>query len=188
MASKKTATRSTTGKVKGVKANQTNWREKLQQSRIKFDDAMKERYLEALRQHNGLKTPAAAAVGVSLQTVNNHLENDPDFQEAHAAVHDEWKDTFVAHHQNLALNGNVVRKYNKDGDLIEEKTEYPIRLIELELKKVEPGYRDKQQLDINHSGGGVLVAPADMSPEDWIKQQEEANASKEKPSTDVGEG
>ena len=37
----------------------------------------------------------------------------------------------------------------------------------MELKKHDSGYREKQELNVNH-GGGVLVAPAEMgSIDDW---------------------
>lgn len=177
----KKARASTTGKGRAdkVKADQTNWRTKLQQSRIKFDDDQKETYLLKYAEH-GLKGRAAKEAGVCLQTVNNHIDNDPDFAAAVEAAQAEYRDKVVDHSTDLALNGIEVKKYNKDGDLIEERRDYPIRLIELELKRVEPGYRDKQTIDLNH-GGGVMVAPPDMSPEDWIKQQEEKNASKTAP-------
>ncbi len=168
---------STTG-VMGP-ADQSNWRTKLQASRIKFDDRQKEVYLQEIAEHSQ-KRRAAAKAGVCPQTVLNHLENDPEFASAMQSALDEYRDKFVDHAVNLAYEGIEVKKYNKDGDLIEERRDYPIRLIELELKRVEPGFREKQQIDLNH-GGGVMVAPAEMSPEEWIRQQEEKNASRTMP-------
>ena len=182
MATKKKTTPppSSTGKVKDVKADQTNWRKQLQKSRIKFDDDQKDVYLKALAGH-GLKGRAAKEAGVCPQTVGDHLANDPDFAAQYAAAVDEYRAKFVDHATSLAYDGIEVKKYNKDGDLIEERRDYPVRLIELELKRIEPGYRDKQTIDLNATGGGVLVAPADMTPEEWIKRQDEKNKTKQPP-------
>ncbi len=66
----------TTGK-KNPKADQTNWRVKLQQSRLKFDDDQKDLYCSELREH-GRKNRAARACGVAAATARRHIDNDPD--------------------------------------------------------------------------------------------------------------
>jgi len=171
---------SSTGKVVNVEADQSNWRTKLMTSRIKFDDPQKQIYLNALATH-GMKGRSAEAAGVSAQLVRDHLENDPEFQEGYASALETYRDRVVEHATNLALDGIEVIKYNKDGDIVERRMDYPIRLIELELKRVDPAFREKQTIDVNQSGGGVLVAPAEMTPEEWINGQQEANKDKVKP-------
>lgn len=172
--------RSTTGKVRDVPADQSNWRVKLQQSRIKFDDDQKQVYCQQLAEH-GMKGRAAMAADTCRQTVANHMENDPDFAEAVEAALQEYRDMRVEKWiGELAYEGVLVESFDKEGNCIKTKREYPIRLIELELKRIDPGYRDKQTLDLNH-GGGVMVAPAGMTPEQWIAEQEKANADKQKP-------
>lgn len=167
--------RPTTTKLNPV-ADTTNWRRQLMVSRLKFDDEQKEIYLRELAEH-GRKGDASKAAGVSLQCTRNHIKNDPDFAEAALQAEEQYRDKIVGHAGKLLYEGIEVKRYNKDGDLIEERRDYPIRLIELELKRVEPGYRDKQTIDVN-SGGGVLVAPADMTPAEWIAQQEALNAQR----------
>jgi len=164
---------STTTKT-NPQADQTNWRTKLQKGRIKFDDEQKKIFLAAFAE-NGLKGRSASAAGVTLQTVSNHQENDPDFAESYDEAVVAYRDKFVDHATNLAYNGIEVKKFNKDGDVIEKRTDYPIRLIELELKRVEPAYREKQTIDLNHTGGGVLVAPGEISVEQAIAEGEKAN-------------
>lgn len=172
---------STTGKgvASKVKADQSNWRTRLQQARIKFDDDQKEIFLDHYAE-NGRKCDAATAAGVSLRTVNNHIENDPDFEEGFDAARAAFTDKVVNHHHKLVFEGEIHKKFNKDGELIEERHVYPIRLVELELKRREPAYRDKQEIDLNH-GGGVMIAPADMTPEDWVREQEKLNETRERP-------
>ena len=160
--------------------DQSGWRHQLMTKKIKFDDEQKRIYLEALAEH-GLKGRAAEAAGVSMECVRRHTENDPQFAEALGLAMEEYRDKIVDHHRRLVLDGIEVRKYNKDGDLIEERRDYPIRLIELELKRVDPAYRDKQTIDLNATAGGVLVAPAGVSPEEWIKREQEKNNSRKPP-------
>lgn len=171
---------SSTGRVQNVPVVQDNWRTKLMKARIKFDDEQKILYLNAIASH-GMKGRAAQTAGVCMQTVNDHLQNDPDFAEARGEALETYRDMFVDHAMSLALEGEKHKFYDKDGNLISEKHVYPIRLIELELKRIEPGFRDKQTIELNASGGGVLVAPAEQSPEDWIKSQRAANDGKAAP-------
>lgn len=58
--------------------------------------------------------------------------------------------------------------------------EHSDRLLELDIKRVDPSYRDKSTVDLNTSGGGVMLAPAGMSPEEAIADGEAANAEARK--------
>lgn len=176
---------SSTGKVTNVPVDQSNWRKKLQTSRIKFDDEQKDIYLKHLAE-TGLKGASANKVGVSLLTVKNHRENDPDFMDAYEQALEDYRDRVVDHHTNLIFEGELKKRYNKDGDLVEETRTYPIRLIELELKKVDPSYREKQQIEVAHAGG-VLVAPAEMTPNDWIEHQASEGEDKPRPELEKGD-
>lgn len=69
--------------------------------------------------------------------------------------------------------GNVV--YEDDGTTPKTKPavvqEYSDRLMELVLKRHIPEYREKQQMDVNVSGGVlVLAAQAPASAEAWVKE------------------
>jgi hypothetical protein len=165
---------STTGKVTNVPADQSSWRVKLQQSRIKFDDEQKEICLAELEEH-GLKGRAADAAGVSPNTVLNHLDIDPDFAERYEKAIDHYRDKVVNHVGKLALEGTEVRKYDKKGNIIEEKIEYNSQIVLAEAKRVEPAYRDKQTVDLNAGVGGVVVVPAGKTCEEAVAEGERAN-------------
>jgi len=166
------------------KANQTSWRRKLQVSRIKFDDIAKEIFLEAFRQNN-LKMRACEQAGVSLVTVNDHLKNDLEFAEAYDQAVQDWRDYVVETAiVKIALEGVEVKKFDKDGNVVEERRDHPVQLLLAELRRVDPGYRDKSTLDVN-SGGGVLVAPADMTPATWMKQQQLKNEDRKNPMLEI---
>lgn len=142
------------------------WRTFIRMSRVKFDDEAKARFLDEYRKW-GRMGESAAAAGVSKQTVRKALEDDEDFAEAVMACEEEYKDKLVAHHQDLVFNGQEKINYDRNGNIVSRETIYPIRLIEMELKKHDKGYREKIEQEITHKGG-VLVAPAEMKTiDDW---------------------
>lgn len=145
------------------------WRTVIRMSRDKFNDEAKEIFLKVYSQW-GRIGEAASAAGVTTQTVRKHMEDDEEFAEAFYEVEQDYKEKLIGHHQDLIFNGIEKNRYDKDGNLIETSRDYPIRLIELELKKHDEGYRDKREVKLDHSGG-VLVAPADVgSIDDWEKR------------------
>ncbi len=168
------------GAPRKPKANQATWRRKIQQSRIKFDDNAKLVFLDAFRINN-LKMRACDAAGVALTTVNEHLKNDPDFAAAYDEAVQSWRDYVVDKAiVKIALEGIPRRRLDANGVVIEEWTEHPVPLLSMELKRVDHGYREKATLDVV-SGGGVLIAPAHMTPEDWKDQQRLENESRTNP-------
>lgn len=134
--------------------------------KTKFDDDAKARFIEEYRKH-ARTGDAARAAGVTTLTVNRHISDDQEFAEACLAAENEYRDRLIKHHQDIVFNGTVKRTFDKNGNLIAEETVYNTRLIELELKKHDEGYRDKREVKMDHSGG-VLIAPAQMeSIDDW---------------------
>lgn len=143
-----------------------NWRVKVVAQREKFDDIAKQTFLDEYSQHARM-SDAARAAGVTPPTVRRHLENDPDFAEACLAAEHTYRDRLIAHHQELVFEGTTKVSYDRQGNVVSEEKIYPVRLIELELKKHDEGYRDKREVDMKVSGG-VLVAPAEVSSiDDW---------------------
>lgn len=137
--------------------------------REKFDDEAKDRFLREFMKW-GRMGDAARAAGVTPQTVNEHMRKDTDFAEAMLLAESYYKDRLISHHQNLVFHGQTKRTFDRNGNIVSEEQVFPIRLIELELKKHDQGYRDKQEVAVNHTGG-VLLAPAEMPTiEDWKKR------------------
>lgn len=168
---------SSTGLVRNVPADMTNWREKVQLSRLKFDDIQKKIYLAALTE-TGLKGVACAEAGVSDNTVTKHMADDPDFAEAREMAITAYRDTISAIVHHLAVNGAKTRFLDAEGKMTSEKVEPCLRMIEMEAKRVNPEYRDKQTIDVNTNGGGVLIAPDDQTPDEWIKKQASKDSAK----------
>ena len=187
----------TTGKVRGVKVDQTNWRRKLQTNRIKFDDPQKDIYLEDFRKH-GLKGRAAETAGVTIKAVIEHRDNDPDFDEACNEAFEVYKDSISSEVRRRGKEGWLEPIFHKGERAIEPildaKTGEPMvnedgarlyrytavrkfsdRLLELEAKRADPTYREKNVIDIEGTGGGVIVVPAGMTPEQHVAECERAN-------------
>lgn len=142
-----------------------NLRRRLGVEQTVFTDELKAAFLEEMAEHGRLQT-ACAAVGISQTTVRKHREIDEVFAELYAEALDTYRDRLVGHHQDLVFNGTTRRSYDRNGNVVSEEQIYPIRLIELELKKVDPAYRDKQEIGVNVTGG-VFLAPANHTIEDW---------------------
>lgn len=142
------------------------WRVKIVSQREKLDDRAKGIFLAEYSQH-GRIGHAAQAAGVTAQTVRRHMEVDQEFGEACMMAEHNYRDRLIEHHQNLVFEGTTKVTYDRQGNVVSEEKVYPIRLIELELKKHDEGYRDKREVDVKVSGG-VLVAPPDVnSIDDW---------------------
>lgn len=151
-----------------------DWRTVVRFSRRKFDnDWAKQIFLETYQKW-GRIGEAAAAAGVSTQTVRKACEDDEEFAEAVMMAEEAYHEKLIAHHQDLVFNGTEKVSYDRNGNVVSREQIFPIRLIELELKKHDKGYREKQEVDITHKGG-VLVAPAEMgSIDDWEKRFQKA--------------
>lgn len=201
---------SSTGKRR-PRVDQTNWRTRMQQSRIKFDDDQKGVYLRHLSKH-GLKGRAAKTAGISNQTINNHRDNDPDFSEAFDAAVDTYRDVVANEVGRRGHVGWLEPVYGKSGRVLDYVIDVKGRVLMTdeegsrryvdehedkeamrpvlvpasirkfsdqcllaEAKRVEPAYRERQTIDLNQAGGGVLVAPADVTPEQWVADLEQEN-------------
>lgn len=144
-----------------------DWRVKLAISREGIHSPRRQEvFLEELAKH-GRAGDAARAAGVATRSVRQLRDRDAEFDEACIAASQAYTDRLVAHHQELVFEGQNKVTYDRQGNVVSEEKVYPIRLIELELKKHDEGYRDKREVDMKVSGG-VLVAPPEVSTiDDW---------------------
>ena len=143
-------------------------RYKLLPTAAKLDDALKEAICAELADHGRLGT-ACRKNNISMTTVRKHITKDPDFGRMVMEATEAYKDRLITHHQNLVFEGTTKINYDRNGNIVSEEKVYPVRLIELELKKHDEGYRDKKEVNMNVKGG-VLVAPSEMSMDEWEKR------------------
>lgn len=146
------------------------WRAVVRMSRRKLDsDVHKAAFLDSYSKW-GRMGEAAAAAGVTGATIRKAMEVDEDFAEAVLLAEEAYRERLIAHHQDLVFNGTEKIIYDRNGNVLSREQIFPIRLIELELKKHDKGYREKQEVDITHKGG-VMIAPAEMNTiDDWEKR------------------
>lgn len=151
-------------------ADQSAWRKHLRTEKIKFTDGLKEVFLRKLAQ-TGRKYQAAAAAGVTLRCAQYHEKNDPEFAAGIEEALAEYRDWVVEQGCKLAFEGveePIIGGKFKDR-VVATKRVFATNLAAMEMRRVEPGYRDRAEVDLNVKGG-VLIAPAGKSPEDWEQQ------------------
>lgn len=159
-----------------VNSDTSNWREKMQMAKVKFDDRAKMRYLDHLAK-TGRKGHAAAAAGVCPNCVNEHRKKDPAFNEAVDIALQMYADDVHALAVKL-MNGvdePIIGGKEKD-KIVGHKRVHATNLVAMELKRTNPEYRDRQEIDIKGGGVGALVVPAGLTTAEWAAQAAEHNA------------
>jgi hypothetical protein len=177
--------RETKGKPVPV-ADQSEWRKKMHPRRVRFDDELKAAFLKIYSQTNRVME-SLAAVEVNYDTLQKHLENDPIFAQGYEDAKRIYRDKIHRHAERLMMGGvdvPIVGGKNRDRVVANYKN-YPYQLLHAELKRVDPGYTDRQEVDHKNTGGVVLI-PCDMSANDWIKEQQKLNEKRQKPVDDFG--
>jgi hypothetical protein len=143
-------------------------RTRLVPSQRYFDVDRQAHFLAELAEH-GRIISACQAVGISKSAYQKEVDKNPYFAELVAEARESYKERLIAHHQNLVFNGQEKIVYDRQGNVISRERVYPIRLIELELKKHDEGYREKREVSMEVSGG-VFFAPPEMTMEEWERQ------------------
>ena len=160
--------------------NATNWRTKVQMARVKMDDPTKELFLEHYAEFNR-KSDAAHHAGVSWHTYKLQRKEDAEFGRACEACEQHYRDKVAGVVHDWVMSGVTKKSYNRDGEIIFEQHEPSVKLIELEARRIDESYRDNRHVDVAVSQGGVLVAPAAITPNEWVKEVEKSNTDKPSP-------
>lgn len=148
------------------KDDEGNWRVRIISQRDKLDERAKGVFIEEYSKH-GRMGHAAQSAGVGTQTIRRHMTADKDFGEACLEAEHMYRDRLIQHHQNLVFDGTTKKTYDRLGVLVSEEQVFPIRLIELELKKHDEGYRDKREVELKVTGGVLIAPPEVASVDDW---------------------
>ncbi len=202
---RKTGTKQTssTGRGKLGNVDQTHWRERLQHSRIKFDDDQKLVYLRTLAD-DGLKGRAAAAAGVAMSTVQKHLDNDPEFAEMFLEALQVYNDMIKDAVRGRGVDGWLEPVYaqgirskefvlDEHGVILLDEEGEPIlvpasvrkfsdSLLALEAKRTDHSYRDSVVATVDMTIAGVLRVPTRKTEEEFAERAAKRNAEKISPS------
>jgi hypothetical protein len=158
----------------------SGWRKQIQASKLKFDDAQKGIYLNVLAK-TGRKQQAADAAGVDVTTILRHRDNDPEFeaavQRALGQYHDKVHD--LAYRLMDGIKEPIIGGKDKD-EIIAHKVIHATNLLAMEMRRVNPEYKERAEVE-HTGGGGVLLAPAGITPQDFAKAEEERNKGKTEP-------
>ena len=137
------------------------------------EEQYRELFLKNYTKTNNL-SHSAALIGVSAAAIRKRRKKDKIFDRLCVQAEEQYADTVKSIFQELALSGTEKTTFDRNGSVMSiEKVIYP-RLLELEMKRVDPTYNEKKE--IAHSvSGGVLVAPSEVSVEQWSKKYNDDN-------------
>lgn len=143
---------------------------RFRQSRTRFTDAKKQMFIDALATH-GRNHAAAEAAGVTYETVRSHMKADTEFKNAVEEARAKFGEILEAEVHRRGVDGVNEPVYNyKDGSVLGTVKKFSDKMLELSLKKNIAEYRDKSQVDMNMSGGVLVVPTKSESDEDWSKR------------------
>jgi len=133
-------------------------------------------FLEHYMQH-GHKAKAALAAGLSYSSIRNAEKNDPEFAEEVEQAHELFiHDVLEKAAFEQGVEGIKKPIYNtKTGALLGHERVVQPRILELLLKRHDPNYRDKVDVNQKVSGGVVVVQAPPMTVDAWKQRISERN-------------
>lgn len=126
-------------------------------------------FIEHLAQTSNVTLSAHLAGWVRRNTAYQHREKDPLFAELWQEAIDIATDELESAARSRAIGWDepIV---NKDGEVVGQRRVYSDKMMEMMLKAHRPDkYRDKQDIDLNHKGG-IILMPKPFSEEEWEAQ------------------
>jgi len=130
-----------------------------------FDDHAKEQFLLFVAR-SGQLVSSAAQTGVSSQTIRNHREADPAFDERVKDAVERYRDSVDAEIKRRGIDG-IEEPVFYQGVVVGWLRRYSDALALAHAKAHDPRYRERTQLDIKHSGGVMVVPAVPASTADW---------------------
>lgn len=113
-------------------------------------------------ERSGEKKAAAAAVGMTRQTIYNHLGSDPEFAADCERARGRLLETCIERLKHLAIDGVLKTTYDKDGNVVAVTKIYSERMLLAWLKRLERDkWGDKVAVDQKITAH-VTTAPKDI--------------------------
>lgn len=110
---------------------------------------------------------AAIVAGLHPMTMRTHRKSDPNFAAAFDLAKRLYRESVAAEVRRRGKVG-VLEPVVQQGRIVTYVRKYSDRLLELEAKKVDPGYRDKASVDLSVSGGVLAVGNPSASVAEWM--------------------
>lgn len=120
----------------------------------------------------GHKAKAALVANLSYSAILKAEKADPDFADEVTQAHELFTAKLEKAAYNAAVKGWKVPKYDAKGNLCGHEWKFSERIMELMLKRHNPAFRDKADIDVKHSGGVVVVQAPALDVGDWKRQVE----------------
>lgn len=157
----------------------TGWHERFAAAALdkeKFSGDAKAKFLDHFSKF-GLKGDAAKAAGVCTQTVNNHIKSDAVFAAAVVECKQWRADRIETQAWHVAIEGvkkPIIGGPDKD-QVVAHEIVYATNILAMMMKQSNPEYKEKSEIDLNHAGGGVMLMPAGLTPEQFKQQMDDHN-------------
>ena len=130
----------------------------------RFTSARQEKYLNALKEH-GEEALARDEVGIHRETVKRHRLKTPGFNEAEEEAMRIYRARLAATVHRRGVDG-VQEPIYWNGLVVGWVTKYSDRMLELQVKRHIPEYRDKVTVNQEHSGTVALLSDLSKLPPD----------------------
>lgn len=125
-----------------------------------WDEKARDRAIAHVRAHGKYPSLMAKAAGVSYQTLRHYLKEDQEFADLVQAALDERNLELETEARRRAVEGVTRKKWDKDGNLLEEEKVYSDRLMEKLLEANDPSkFRPREKDGGTNAVGGVLLIP-----------------------------
>lgn len=132
----------------------------------KLTPERKGKFLEVL-ELTGRIGLAARAAGVAQNTVRDHRKADPLFNEACIEAEQMYHEVTAGLILAQARQGMKDIRYDKEGNLLCERTTYETQIRKLMLERADESYRMTQKQQLEVTGGAVVVPAPEGSVESW---------------------
>ena len=125
-----------------------------------FTDDLKRKVVDFVREHGRHVKLMARLVNVSPETIQEHFKRDPVFRDMVDEALAERNSELEAEARRRAIKGVTRKKWDKDGNLLEEEQVYSDRLMEKLLEADMPDrFRNANPFAKDGQVGGVLLIP-----------------------------
>lgn len=126
----------------------------------------------------GHKAKAALAAGLSYDSIRRAEKDDPEFAAEVEQAHELFSARLSEAAYKAAVEGWKVPKYDAKGNLCGHEWKFSERILELLLKRHDPAFREKADIDVKHSGGVVVVQAPALMPGSWDEYAAQRNAAR----------
>ncbi len=148
----------------------------------KFTEDVRVKFLELVAVEGPTVALHAHACGVSYGCVMDTKGLEPDFAERFEEAKQRYIGTLEKEIYRRGVEG-VEEPIYYQGVQVGAVRRFSDRLLELHVKRHEPAYREKQQMDLNLGGGVLVVSGQADSAKDWQEKFGPAEQEPDKPTS-----